>query len=124
MHVRQDPASIDKEAKTQQDDGYLLQAHECVTRYNNRRPKYRPTMIIFGPPIIPIEELPSTDCGNYSGAIPRDQLTSLIEICLCLNRRRQRSNNGISEVTLPNGDEDISWEAFEAYFSSANVRQD
>lgn len=45
--------------RTEANDEYLLQAYEFVSAKNNRRPKNNPTRIIFGPPMVPVEDLPS-----------------------------------------------------------------
>lgn len=120
MRVEQSTAPTSKE-RTEQDDEYLLQAHSFVDHLNNIRPESNPTLIVSGPPIISAEQLPSSNSADYGGAIPRDQFTSLIQICLYLNRHSKRSNSSMDEVKVPGYNEDIRWEAFEAYFSSAKV---
>lgn len=122
IRLGQDTTSASKEARAEQDDTYLLQAHDFVAHHRCRRPESNPTIIEIGPPIISAEELPSSNSADYSGAVPRDQFNSLVQICLCLNRHSKGSNSSMDEEKLPSDDEDIRWDVFEAYFGSAKVR--
>lgn len=101
-------------------DEYLLQAYEFVTNRNNRRPKRNPTRIIFGPPMIPVEDLPSSGSVDYSGTIPKDQFASLIKICQALGSGVTEEKEGHG---LPNTDRSVGvgWDDFSATIGSAQV---
>ncbi|KAI1842465.1 hypothetical protein JX266_011360 [Neoarthrinium moseri] len=94
------------EKRTEADDEFLLQAHQFVSSFNDRRPESRPTVIECGPPIIPVQELPSSNSADYSGTIPEDEFKSLVKG---------------SELCNTNGPGTVGWENFEAVFSSDEV---
>lgn len=93
---------------------YLTQAHNHVTHSNSRRSKHNPTMIVHGPPIIPIELLPPAGPYNYSGTTPRDQFNAWLLLVNSLSNTLEGSASKYLLDRTSDYTEDVGWEEFEA----------
>ncbi|KAK8029066.1 hypothetical protein PG991_006122 [Apiospora marii] len=69
--------------RTAVDDEHLLQAHQLLLNCNHRYSDADPTVLEFGPALVPAHELPSPRAADVAGHIVhRDQFRSLLKLLL------------------------------------------
>lgn len=121
MRLPQYPIAKDNEMlrrRNEQDDEDLRQVHLLLTRNRRYHSQKCPTKLKSGPPIIALQDLPSSNSTNLTGSVPRNEFESLYRICSCLEAGGQVVE-AKEEINCPS--KDIEWEEFNAIIASAPI---
>ncbi|KAK8011406.1 hypothetical protein PG990_010371 [Apiospora arundinis] len=121
--------------RTVVDDEHLLQAHQLLLNCNHRYSDLDPSVIEFGPALVPAHELPSSWSADVTGYVHRDQFKSLLKLLLyCesppfgldadgvaqnadFNELENTAQNVLTRFQGPQGgSRGITWESFEMAF--------
>lgn len=102
--------------RTEQDDEDLRQVHLLLTRSRRYHSERWPTKLKPGPPIIAIQDLPSSNSTGLQGVVPRDEFEAFFRICSCLGSGSREVARGINSSHLSR---EVDWEQFNAMIASA-----
>ncbi|KAJ4416010.1 hypothetical protein N0V82_007037 [Gnomoniopsis sp. IMI 355080] len=103
---------------SEQDDEDLLQVHLLLTRSRRYHSERWPTKLKHGPPIIALQDLPSSNTTDFKGVVPRNEFEALFRICSFLESgKRDVAPKGQSSHLS----REVGWEQFDAITASSPV---
>lgn len=104
--------------RSEQDDEDLRHVYLLLTRSRRYQSERFPTKLKPGPPIIALEDLPSSNSTDLEGIVPRDEFESFFRICSCLESGGQDVKPK-AETSHPS--RGVDWKEFDATIASAPV---
>lgn len=109
-----------KETHLLQDDDNedVRQVHLMLTQSRRYRSARLPTLMLPGPPIIALQDLPSSNSADLSGSIPRDEFEALVRICAHLASGGQESKQKAETNTTTDPEMELGWPQFDAEIGS------